>query len=302
MLLISGGSRDPSIRRLISAAEHRRCEFATCLFDAELVPSLSWDLDSDVLCLQGRQVRPEALFVRHDVFNAMSSCDDPVKQDSSVHQADNWQSTWRGWLLTHPEARVVNRRFLARIFSKPQQLIFAARAGLRVPATLIGNDLRLLRERAEREACIAKPVHGGHLTTELGAALADCPVQAPASLMPAIVQRRLIGPEYRIFLVGPATFSFRVDSPLLDYRADHSSVNVVNADITAPELSEVEKPLRVLAEMIGLDFCAADFKTDPLTGELIFLEVNEQPMFALFDEVCGGRLCDSLLDSLVGEP
>jgi hypothetical protein len=37
---------------------------------------------------------------------------------------------------------------------------------------------------------------------------------------------------------------------------------------------------------------------DPKTGEFVFLEVNSQPMFAAFDRVSGGKLCDAIIDHL----
>ena len=47
-----------------------------------------------------------------------------------------------------------------------------------------------------------------------------------------------------------------------------------------------------------MDFGAADFKTDPETGELCFLEVNTSPMFAAFDQVAGGKLAEAILETL----
>jgi D-alanine-D-alanine ligase-like ATP-grasp enzyme len=49
---------------------------------------------------------------------------------------------------------------------------------------------------------------------------------------------------------------------------------------------------------LGLDFGAADFKTDPDTGELIFLELNTSPMFAKFDLVSGGQLTAAIIQEL----
>ena len=48
-----------------------------------------------------------------------------------------------------------------------------------------------------------------------------------------------------------------------------------------------------------LDEAAADFMRDDATGEWCFLEVNSQPMFAAFDDVCDGRLCDAMIDHLL---
>ena len=63
--------------------------------------------------------------------------------------------------------------------------------------------------------------------------------------------------------------------------------------------SAIANRLVRLCDRIGLDFAAADFMRDPTSGELVFLEVNSQPMFAAFDLVAGGRLCDAILDGLL---
>ncbi len=41
---------------------------------------------------------------------------------------------------------------------------------------------------------------------------------------------------------------------------------------------------------LQMDYGAADFKTDPETGELVFLELNSSPMFARFDLEINGQL------------
>ena len=48
-----------------------------------------------------------------------------------------------------------------------------------------------------------------------------------------------------------------------------------------------------------MTFGAADFKTDPDTGELCFLELNTSPMFAHFDQVSDGAVCRALLHHLL---
>jgi hypothetical protein len=47
-----------------------------------------------------------------------------------------------------------------------------------------------------------------------------------------------------------------------------------------------------------MDFGAADFKTDPETGQLVFLELNTSPMFARFDQVSGGQVCAAIIHEL----
>ena len=48
----------------------------------------------------------------------------------------------------------------------------------------------------------------------------------------------------------------------------------------------------------AMDFGAADFKTDPDDGDLVFLELNTSPMFARFDAACGGALCRAMVEHL----
>ena len=50
---------------------------------------------------------------------------------------------------------------------------------------------------------------------------------------------------------------------------------------------------------LRMDFGAADFKTDPDTGELVFLELNTSPMFARFNQVSEGRLAADMVRQLL---
>ncbi len=110
---------------------------------------------------------------------------------------------------------------------------------------------------------------------------------------PAIVQNRLVGPEIRIYIVGKHAFAFEVRSTSLDYR--------INQDV---ELEPVKLPpevdgLRALMSTLKMDFGAADFKTDPKTQRLVFLELNSSPMFVRFDQALNGALCKALIQELL---
>jgi hypothetical protein len=82
-------------------------------------------------------------------------------------------------------------------------------------------------------------------------------------------------------------------SEALDYRTDP---RVEVAAVPAP--AALTAPLGRLMDGLGLDFGAADFKTCPETGRFLFLEVNSAPMFAGFDRVAAGALCDAIWDWL----
>jgi hypothetical protein len=51
-------------------------------------------------------------------------------------------------------------------------------------------------------------------------------------------------------------------------------------------------------DRMGLDFAAADFKTCPETGRLLFLEINTGPMFAAFDQASDRAVSRALADLL----
>ena len=112
---------------------------------------------------------------------------------------------------------------------------------------------------------------------------------------PAIVQKRLVAPEVRIYVIGQSAFAFEVRSNSLDYRVNQDAELILLPE-APPEISH----LRQLMSRLGLDFGAADFKTDPDTGHLVFLELNTSPMFARFDQVSQGRLCQVMLQELGG--
>jgi glutathione synthase/RimK-type ligase-like ATP-grasp enzyme len=103
----------------------------------------------------------------------------------------------------------------------------------------------------------------------------------------------MLRPELRVYRVGQAMLGFSLSSPDIDYRT-HQRVRLKPTRV--PRV--LEQKLHVFCEDLGLDFAAADFMRDPGTGDYRFLEVNSQPMFAAFDQVSGGRLCDAIIDHL----
>jgi D-alanine-D-alanine ligase-like ATP-grasp enzyme len=85
-----------------------------------------------------------------------------------------------------------------------------------------------------------------------------------------------------------------VISAELDYRAS----NQTRVEPEPTLAAAVGHALLALAERLGLDWAAADLKTDRESGELCFLEINSAPMFVAFDRACDGALADALLDWL----
>ena len=286
MLLVAGGELDFNLGALLRRMLRRRVKFARALLGAERIPRLAIDLDKDRLVLDGKSIRPTACFMRHDVFLAQT-----LQTVEANAAALNWYMAIKGWELAHDDVRGFNKRAL-NSDNKLSNLCLAMRHGLRVPRTLLTNEFAAAR-RALRGPLIEKPAAGGELTGHFGALTAKLAASTAVGRYPRFVQPRLLRPELRVFRVGDELIGFSLRSPDLDYRA---------------ALRSRLKPARVpkalgdkfyaFCSAVGLDFAAADFMRDPRGGEHRFLEVNSQPMFAAFDAVCGGRLCDAIIDAL----
>jgi len=287
MLLIAGGQLDANLRALAQAAHAMSVPCIDLCVPAGSSPLFHWDLDATSAPLPwGDGPSPRGAFIRQDVFAAMA---DPRPEVSQ--RALGWFTAVQGWLMAHPQVRTFNADMAAVAFNKPAALLRARAAGLRTPATWVSNDTERLRSRLASPA-IAKPVAGGGLCQTLSEALTG--VTQAGSAMPALIQPCLVAPELRVFVIGKCTLAFQVSSPSLDYR-EHQ-----DAEVTPCEVPPEAVALRRLMQDLRMDFGAADFKTDPQTGALVFLELNTSPMFVRFDEVCQGRLTQAMVHHLMG--
>ena len=286
MLLIAGGLLDLNLQALADAATAMGVEWVDWRCDKDASPLCHWDLDAHEATLPwgGDGPGPRGAFVRQDVFAALSDPRPEVAQ-----RALGWYTAVQGWLLAHG-VRHFNADMSARALNKPAALVCARQHGLRIPATWVSNDTARMKARRV-DSSIAKPVAGGGLCQTLEEALVHVDVAYAA--MPALIQPRLVAPEIRLFVVGDEAHAFRVDSPSLDYRAEQ------DAEVTSVAVPAEVAALRSLMRALRMDFGAADFKTDPDTGALVFLELNTSPMFARFDLACDGALTRSMVRYLI---
>lgn len=289
-ILIGGGSTDGSILSLLRRARERGLPVIELLVGPGLNPALTWDMQADTLTLDGEEIRPAAGFLRYDVFTAMA---DP--RPAVSFRASAWHTTALGWMLAHDDVRVVNRGYAGQT-NKPFMLSVAAACGLRVPRTLITNQLDLLETLPGGEEMIAKPVPGGGYTQMVGELLRNTERRDGKSAAPAFVQQRLVAPEVRIYYVGGRFVPFQVVSEQLDYRADEET-QVVPRAVESVDPA-VLAGLARLMDRLRMEYGAADFKTDEQTGELVFLEINSGPMFAGFDRASDNAVSDAILDYL----
>ena len=288
-LLIAGGDTDPNITALLAAAERDGVSNHKLLVGKSSHPSLTWDIGTGELLLENEPIECDAAFVRADVFTALRD-----GQASSQYRAGAWHTAVMGWLAAQPDVFIFNRRNFNQLTNKPLVLKLAQDCGLAIPQTLITNDRESLEGFLSNSAGVVKPINGGGYCEPLAEVLERTSVKDGRVAAPAIVQQRLVPPEVRIYAIGDRYFAFNVISPELDYRATQ---NCRVEPMAVP--AELSGRFGALLAKLGLDFAAADFKTCPESGQLLFLEVNTGPMFAAFDQATNGELCRTMLKTLI---
>ncbi|WP_454645823.1 ATP-grasp domain-containing protein [Bradyrhizobium liaoningense] len=288
MILVAGGQLDINVGTFLRRLLHRRIEFIDLLVGPELYPTIVYDLRTGILQLNGRVLRPQASFVRHDVF---------LQQQTSGRDAAasslNWFYALKGWELSTPDVVAFNRQSASRENAKIYNLLVAREIGIEIPETVVTNDFYNV-ERTLSGPLVQKPVAGGEFTTTLDEFLEGLESASTLSRYPRFIQPQLSRPELRIYRIGDAVLSFSLVSDDLDYRK-RQQVSLA----LVPNPPAISQKLITLCDRIDLDFAAADFMRNELTGEWCFLEVNSQPMFAAFDNICNGRLCDAMIDHLL---
>ena len=292
LILIAGGDADPNLQALLHGIRQQGLSYHALLVGANSHPCITWDMASNQLLLDGAVIHPKAAFIRHDVFTQLAD-----QKAASSHRSLSWYTAIMGWLLSNPDIKLLNRHVLQRLLNKPYILHLAQQVGLKIPTTLITNDLAQLSEWATVQPMIAKPINGGGYCQSLDQLLMQTPHMGSTAAAPAIVQSQLIQPDVRVYGVGQNFFAFAITSNALDYRSTQNlqlePIETVPADLLLG--------LKRLMEALQLDFGAADFKTCPETGCLRFLEINSSPMFAAFDQADNQKINRAILAYLTSE-
>ena len=286
-LLVAGGKLDPNLTRLIEIAEHRQVPVCDLRHGQAVSPPFSWHLTQGQPRVGAQVLSATGAFIRYDVFGNMNAPNSGASQ-----RASGWYQTLYGWLLSQNNIRLFNRHQVPAVGNKPAMLVLAQKLGLLIPDTWIANEAQELTKYPVGSA-IAKPVAGGGFCYSLEELQGSIQFRNGCAAMPAIVQNRLVAPEIRIYIVGNHAFAFEIRSQHLDYRVKEDAQVIPLA--TLPE--EV-KLLRKLMAALQMDFGAADFKTDPQTKQLVFLELNSSPMFVRFDRAVDGALCEAIIQTL----
>ena len=191
--------------------------------------------------------------------------------------------------------------------NKILQFTAAQGAGLKIPATVVGNIASQVRARFAEMPTIGKNIASLHqawatrsdlsfLTRDIriemltDEQIAACPIIYQASVEP--------WREHRVVVVDERSFAVTIDrasrSEYIDVRSTPSAVSQFYAsNFDASALSE----LRELLGAFGLRYCSADF-IETRDGEIIFLDLNSCGAWWWVDDLHDLKVTQALADAL----
>ncbi|MCP1200177.1 RimK family alpha-L-glutamate ligase [Notoacmeibacter sp. MSK16QG-6] len=291
LLLIAGGRNDVSLIRLYEEARSAGVDVAYLDYTQPGI-GVTYDPSTARLVVDGRTVNASAVFFRMEYFQHGRS-----RSREFLEMSHAFYSVVEGWTIANPHIRSFAKgqtRLCA--LNKPLGLTLAKKHGLTIPRTVISNEAEALSSLLQPDAGIAKPVNGGDYVLKGEKAASATSWRKGKAPQPAIVQQRLVYPEYRIYVIGEQSCTFEVRSTDLDYR-QRPNYTLRHVPDGPPDPTIIPK-LRRVADEFGLAFSASDLKTNPQTGQIEFLEINSMPMFAAYDKASGGALNRAILSEL----
>ncbi len=209
-----------------------------------------------------------------------------------------------GVLASLPGARYVNHPWRNRDAEyKPAQLAAAAACGLRIPATLVTNDLVEARSFARRHGPVVyKPLWHTDITDPAGRALTAWvePV-APEDIDEAVTRSAHLFQQQvdkvadvRLTAVGRRLLAVRIDGARgMDWRREYDLLTYE----PIPVPPEVEKGVHAYQEAFGLVFGAYDFALTR-QGRFVLYECNPNGQWAWMPSELTVPVTTALADQL----
>jgi glutathione synthase/RimK-type ligase-like ATP-grasp enzyme len=201
---------------------------------------------------------------------------------------------------------------IKRAESKLRQLTVARKLGMRIPRTMVTNDIQCAQRffteiqksvvvKKLRSHCIAVGDH----TALFVAKLLDDPGELAADdlrLCPVILQEYMAKVcDVRLVVIGETAFAVKIDSQVnestrIDYRAGiEQTQQLAHFLYEAPK--EIVNACRTMMGHFGIAFGAFDFVILP-SGEHVFLELNPNGQWLWLQLATKARLTDAFCDLL----
>jgi hypothetical protein len=203
-----------------------------------------------------------------------------------------WRSLIGGlaaW-LEQSEGVVVNRPgHAADNSAKPLHEAWLRQQGFAVPASLTSSNATLLEGFADDGPTIVKSVQG--IRADTRAVTPDDFVGFVAARGPVHLQRRVMGRDLRLHVVGDEVHGESIESDAVDYRT--ASARFRRFEAPADLVRRVVRATRAA----GLIFAGWDFKLDD-EGRFWCLEANPMPGYDGYDTRANGAISRSLVERL----
>lgn len=279
MFYVTGGKKDFNLDYFTQGLVDQGLSHGVQRIEELSIPTISYNLNSDQLQINNKDIVFKHLYQRRDVFKSVQN----------IEISNSWYRLFRSYGLAHPEISMFNKRYIG--MNKVYNLREANKVGLTIPKTLLTNGLHSLQHIPKKNNYIIKHIAGGSYTLTLEDYLQQNTESITKNQEPiSFLQQRLVAPEMRVYIVGENIIGYYIHSSQLDYRIDSKrKIEEIRVE------DNISSKLITLARELKLDFGAADFKMDPKTGEPLFLEINSDPMIGAFDKVSNGGLVDLMI-------
>lgn len=191
-------------------------------------------------------------------------------------------AAFRGALLASFEGAWINHPIAtSRAEDKILQLKTAAKAGFRIPKTLISQDFYEIRNFISNLGgkAIIKSLRGTHLRNLLSILIGVDQIEVEmVSAAPAIYQECIEGTDHlRIQVFGEDLYSVKLSSQELDWRGNLN----IPAEMHNLE-DEVREKIYAVMKALQLEMGVIDLKLTP-AGEHVWLEINPQGQFLFLE-------------------
>jgi glutathione synthase/RimK-type ligase-like ATP-grasp enzyme len=199
------------------------------------------------------------------------------------HLLMSWAEHTAVMTINRPSAEATNQ-------SKLYQAMLICRAGLRVPASLVSNDVEEIeRFTAEKGRVIYKSMSSVRSIVQ---ELDIRSLRSLGAMGPAMFQQRIEGRNVRVHVVGEETVACTIESGATDYRYGESRM----APVSLP--SEVAARCVGVTRELGLVLSGIDL-IETEEGEYYCLEVNPSPAFSVFQRASSRSIADLVADRLM---
>ena len=283
-ILIIGGSKDQEILWIIQLCKLDEQFKIFTLFVDKHINNINWNIKKKLI-INNNIINPDCVYIRQNIHN---------NNNNEQLISRRWHHIIQGWLLLNPKVKVLNRNWLSRFNNKIYNLAIAKEIGFNVDETYISNNISFMKKKLKKKEFILKAIDNGYCV-DANEAISKCITKEInnelISATPAFFQKKLSNPEIRVYWIIDTVWKFKIESIHLDHRVKKDA----NVSFVKDNNIYFNKLIKKLVDKLGLNYAAIDFKNNN-NNEIVFLEINDFPMIAYFDNLIKGKMGNRILE------